>query len=112
MKKIFSTLIISLFIIGSVFAFGQKEERDMDKITGVPIVYGAAPHTYICIETDSGKVYYVHTDNQKEIIKLDRYKYIFTVEFIAGPPVSLEATFHKDGTVRVLSWKRKDSNNN
>lgn len=107
MKRIIFLSIMVLLIISSVFAFGQKEDKGMETITGIPAVYGTEPHTYVCIDTETGKVFYVHPDNQKGVQELDRYNYIFTVEFIEGPPVSLEASFHKDGTVRVLSWKKK-----
>ena len=92
---------------GSVSAFGQKEEKEMATITGVPAVYGAEPFTYVCIETESGKVYYVHPDNQKLVRELDRYRYIFTVKLIKGEPVSFDASHHKDGTIKVLSWEKK-----
>ena len=107
MRKIFIITIMVLLTISSVSAFGQKEDKGMEKITGVPGVYGTEPHTYVCIETETGEVFYVHPDNQKEIRDLERYKYIFTIEFIEGDPVSLDASFHKDGTVRVISWEKK-----
>ena len=106
-RKIFIPVIMALLIISSVSAFGQKEDKEMEKITGVPAVYGTEPHTYVCIETETGEVYYVHPDNQKEIRDLDRYRYIFSVKFIEGEPVSFDATFHKDGTVKILAWKKK-----
>ena len=107
MRKIFIITIMVLLAVSSVSAFGQKEEKGMEKITGVPGVYGTEPHTYVCIETETGKIYYVHPDNQKEIRDLDRYVFIFTVEFIEGPPISLDASFHKDGTVKITAWKKK-----
>lgn len=107
MRKIFILTIMILLTISSVSASGQKEDKGMEKITGVPVVYGTEPHTYVCIETETGEVFYVHPDNQKEIRDLDRYRYIFTVKFIEGEPVSFDASFHKDGTVKVLAWKKK-----
>lgn len=105
-KKIFILTMMILLTISSVFALGQKEDKGMDKITGVPAVYGTEPRTYVCIETETGKVFYVHPDNQKEIRDLERYRYLFTVKFIEGDPVSFDASFHKDGTVMVISWEK------
>ena len=108
MRRTIILLILIIVIASSVFAFGQKETERMEKIIGVPGVYGTEPHTYVCIKAETGKVYYVHPGNQKEIRELERYKYIFTVEFIEGPPVSLDASFYKDGTVKILSWEKKN----
>jgi len=108
MKKITLLMVIAIMMGASVLAVGQKEVQMKDRITGIPVVYGSEPHTYVCIETEAGKIYYVHPDNQKEIRKLDRFMFFFTIEFIKGDPVSLDATFHPDGTVRVISWKKKN----
>ncbi|MDA3939030.1 MAG: hypothetical protein PF693_06955 [Spirochaetia bacterium] len=107
MRKIIILTIMVLIAISSISAFGQKEDNNLDKVTGVPGVYGTEPHTYVCIVTEEGKIYYVHPDDQKKVRDLDRYKFTFTVRFIEGAPVSLDATFHKDGTVRVISWKKE-----
>ena len=108
MKKIVILIIILISITGTfVFAFGQREDKGIEMITGIPTVYGTEPHTYVCIETETGKTYYVHPDNQKGIRDLDRYRYIFTVKFVEGEPVSFDASFHKDGTVKVIAWKKQ-----
>lgn len=106
MKNILYITLLIILTVSSVSSFGQKEVKGMVKITGVPTVYGTEPHIYVCIKANTGKIYYVHPDNQKEIRELERYNYFFNVEFIEGPPVSLDSSFHKDGTVRVLSWKK------
>lgn len=108
MKKIYFITLLAILTVCFVNAFGQKEEKGMDTITGVPGVYGTEPHTYVCIETEAGQVYYVHLDNQKEVRELDRYNYIFTVEFIKGSSGSSDAAFYTDDTVRVISWKKID----
>lgn len=106
-KKSFLVVTFVFISVFYCFSFGQKEDEGMIKITGVYSVYGTEPHTYICIVTEDGHIYYVHPDDQKQVRDLDRYKFIFSVKFIEGPPVSFDAAFHKDGTVRVLSWKKE-----
>ena len=67
MKRIMFLSLMVLLLINSVFSFGQKENKGMAKIIGVPGIYGTEPHTYVCIKAETGKVYYVHPNNQKEI---------------------------------------------